>query len=684
MRVLLSTASALAFCIAASPASADEGLWTFDNPPTAKIKAAYGWAPDRQWLNTVQQSSVRLTGGCSGSVVSPQGLVLTNHHCVVGCAQDLSTAGQDYVANGILIDERKNERTCPGQQAEIVTDITDMTPKVRAAIGAATGLDLVKARDAAIGAIESESCPDSATMRCQVVTLYGGGQYKLYKYRKYSDVRLVFAPEESVAQFGGDPDNFNFPRFGLDAAFLRIYENGKPVTTTQHLKWTPRAPQPGEIVFTSGNPGSSQRLATQSQLAFRRDTLAPLTLLYYSELRGRLISAMAGDAEKSRTGSETLFLLENSFKGTYGGWRSLLDPVFAGKLAANETALRAKVAGDAAIGDPWATVDTAMANYSQIYLPFTLLESRPTQLSNLYYYARALVRAGQERAKPNADRLLEYSDARLPLLEKNILDPKPTYPWLEKLVLGYWLSKTREYLTADDPRVKALLGKESPEQVAERLVSGSTLADPAVRKALWDGGLAAIEASKDPIIQQVLATDATPRALRQRYRAEVDGPVTTAQSKLAQARFAAFGDGVYPDATFTLRLSYGKVTGWKEGDREIAPTTNFAGLFDRNTGSDPYKLPPRWIAAKDKLTPTVVLDFSTSNDVLGGNSGSPVIARDLSVIGALFDGNIHSLGGDFGYDPELNRSVVVSTGAVQEALTKVYGANTLLKELAAK
>ena len=682
MRVLLSTVSTLAFCIAAAPASADEGLWTFDNPPTAKIKAAYGWAPDQKWLDTVRQSSVRLTGGCSGSVVSAQGLVLTNHHCVVGCAQDLSTERADYVENGILVDDRKAERTCPGQQAEIVTLISDVTAKVTAAIGSATGLNLVKARDGAIGALETSECTDPATTRCQVVTLYGGGQYKLYKYRKYSDVRLVFAPEESVAQFGGDPDNFNFPRFGLDAAFLRIYENGQPVATTQHLKWTPRAPEPGEIVFTSGNPGSSQRLATQSQLAFRRDTISPLTLLYFSELRGRLISAMAGDAERTRTGNDLLFGIENSFKSVYGGWRSLLDPEFAGKLAANERSLRAKVAGNAKIGDPWATVDTAMDNYSQIYLPYSLLESRAVTGTNLYRNARLLVRAAQERAKPNAERLPEYSDARLPLLEKTVTDPAPTYPWLEKLVIGFWLSKTREYLTADDPRVKALLGKESPEQAADRLVSGSTLADPKVRKALWDGGLAAIEASKDPIIQQVLATDATPRALRQRYRAEVDGPVTAAQSKLAQARFAAFGTGIYPDATFTLRLSYGKVTGWKEGDREIAPTTNFAGLYDRNTGAAPYALPKRWLAAKSKLTPTVVLDFSTSNDVLGGNSGSPVIAKDLSVIGALFDGNIHSLGGDFGYDPVLNRSVVVSTGAVQEALTKVYGANALLKELA--
>ena len=591
--------------------------------------------------------------------------------------------GTDYVANGILVDDRKAERTCPGQQAEIVTAIVDVTPRVKAAIGDATGLALTKARDAAISGIESEGCADKATTRCQVVTLYGGGQYKLYKYRKYSDVRLVFAPEYAIGQFGGDPDNFNFPRYGLDAAFLRLYENGKPLVTPQHLKWAARAPIPGELVFVAGNPGSTSRLLTQSQLAFRRDVQIPATLLYLSELRGRLIGAMIGDAEKTRTGGEELFRLENSFKVYVGQEQSLLDPPFAAKLAASERDLRAKAAGNAAVGDPWASVDAATAAHRAIYAPYTWLETRAEQPA-LLKYARQIVRAAEERPKPSTDRLPDYGDSRLPLLEKTVTDSKPVYPWLEELETSYYLSKAREALTADDPRVKVLLGRDSPETVAHRLVSGTKLADPAVRKALWDGGLAAVRASDDPMIRFVLETDPQARAVRQRYLAEVEGPTAAAQSKLAQARFAAYGDTLYPDATFTLRLSYGTVTGWKEGEHDIAPTTNFAGLYDRATGQEPYALPARWLEAKGRLNPATVFDFSTSNDVIGGNSGSPVVARDLSVIGALFDGNIHSLGGSFGYDPMLNRSVVVSTGAVQEALAKVYRANTLLKELATR
>ena len=669
-----------------SMAIADEGMWTFDAFPSAQVKAAHGFAPDQAWLDHVRLSAARLTGGCSSSVVSNDGLLLTNHHCVVECAQNVSESGHDYVKDGFLADDRERERKCPGQQAEILLSITDVTPKVRASIGAATGEGLVKARDAAVAGIENSGCADKTKERCQVVTFYGGGQYKLYRYRKYSDVRLVFAPENAAAQFGGDPDNFNYPRYGLDAGFLRLYEDGKPLATPTHLRWNPRAPKPGELVFVAGNPGSTSRLFTQSQMANRRDLVFPTTELLLSELRGRLISLMAEDPEKARTGADTLFNIENGYKAYYGMYRSLLDPVFAAKLADAEKQLRARVAANptlaAKIGDPWGEVDRAMAAYRDIYQRYSFLEPRAGFSSDLYAHARTIVRAAEEREKPDADRLPGYTESSLPLLQKQLLDPTPTYPWLEQLKIGFWLSKTREYLTADDPQVKALLGKESPENLARHLVAGTRLADPAVREALFKGGMAAVRASDDPLIRFVLAHDADARAELTRYRAQVDGPVTAAQSRLAQARFAIYGNGLYPDATFTLRLSYGKVEGWNEPGRGmIAPTTTFAGLFDRATGQSPYQLPPRWLAARAKLDPRTVLDFSTSNDVVGGNSGSPVIVADGSVIGALFDGNIHSLGGSFGYDPVLNRSVVVSLGAVDAALRQVYPAPRLLAEL---
>ena len=679
------TAAAAAALALASAASADEGLWTFDAFPAARVQAAYGFAPDQAWLDHVRLSSARLTGGCSASVVSASGLLLTNHHCVADCAQNLSTPADDRLKDGFLADDRIKERTCPGQQAEILTGITDVTGKVVQAIGGATGEALIKTRDAAIAQIESQDCTDPAKQRCQVVTLYGGGQYKLYSYRKYSDVRLVFAPEYAIGQFGGDPDNFNFPRYGLDASFLRLYEDGRPVTTPDHLRWNPRAPRPGEVVFAAGNPGTTFRLFTQSQVAARRDLALPVTLVLLSELRGRLIAEMASDPEKARTGAESLESVENSFKAYYGQNRALLDPAFAAKLADGERDLRSKVAADPAlaakVGDPWGDLARASDAYRALYLRYTLLEPRAGYSSDLYRYAVRLVRAAQERARPNAERLPDYSDSALPLVEKQLLDPEPIAPWLEELKIGFWLSKTREYLTVDDPAVKTLLGPESPEALAHRLVSGTKLADPAVREALFKGGLPAITASDDPLIRYVLATDGQARAALAEYKAKVDGPSIAAQAKLAQARLAVYGSESYPDATFTLRLTYGHVAGWTYQGRTIQPTTNLAGLYDRATGAAPFALPPRWVAARKTLDPTTVLDFSTTLDSIGGNSGSPTIARDGSVIGALFDGNIHSLGGTFGYDPVLNRSIIVSTAAVQEALAKVYHADALLKEL---
>lgn len=671
-----------------SSARADEGMWTFDAFPSAKVKAAYGFAPDQAWLDRVRMSSLRLTGGCSSSLVSSQGLVLTNHHCVRDCAQQLSTKKADYIADGFLSAALTDERKCAGQQAEIVTAITDTTARIQKAIGTATGAALARARDGEVAAIEKEGCKDPATERCQVVTLFGGGQYKLYHYRKYTDVRLVYAPEADAAFFGGDPDNFNFPRYDLDAAFLRLYENGKPVSTPQHLTWAARVPREGELVFISGNPGSTQRLFTQAQMGFQRDVTLPANELFFAELRGRLLGAMEGDAEKTRTGSDQLFGIENSYKALYGRWQALLAPAFADKLAANEADLRAKVKADAAlsgrIGDPWADVAKAMSTYRDIYKPYAFLEARAGALSDLYSEAVEIVRAAQERTKPNADRLPEYQDSKLALLEKQLTDDKPVYPWLEEINIAYWLSKTREALTTDAPQVKALLGKESPEQVAKRLVTGTKLGDPKVRAALFSGGIDAVRASLDPLIQYVLAHDAEARKIRDRYRFEVEAPVLAAQSKIAQARFAAYGTDLYPDATFTLRLSYGAVKGWTYQGVMVKPTTVFAGMYERATGADPFKLPPKVLAAEPKIDKAKVVDFVSNNDIIGGNSGSPILDAKGAVIGAVFDGNIHSLGGNFGFDETLNRSVSVSTMAVEEALTKIYPAPRLIAELHAK
>lgn len=677
----LFASSALALAMSTTPAQADEGMWTFDSFPAAKMKAAYGWAPDQQWLDRVRESAVRLTGGCSASFVSPNGLILTNHHCVASCVEQNSTADDNRLQNGYTAATRDRELKCAGQQAEVVTAISDVTAKVKAAMGSLAGKEAVKARDAAIAAIESESCTDLEKTRCQVVELYGGGQFKLYTYRKYSDVRLVWAPESQAPQFGGDPDNFNFPRYSLDASFLRAYEDGKPVATPAHLKWTGRAPVDGEVTFVVGNPGSTSRLYTLAQLDLERQLELPVRVATLSELRGRLINAMDSDPVKMREGHQALESLENTMKVYLGLQRALNDRQFSSKLAAAEAELRAKSAGNAAIGDPWSDIAKAVEAERDLFIASAF--ATPSR-STLFSYAMALVRAADERAKPNGERLPQYTDSALPLLKKRTLDPRPIYPWLEELYIGWSLSKAREYLGADDPQTALLLGKESPEGLADRLVSGTKLADPAVRQALWDGGKAAIMASKDPMILYARQIDANARAIKERADELVDGPLTAAGAKLADARFAAYGDSLYPDATFTLRISYGKVLGWIERGKQVPTRTTIGGTYDRATGAYPFDLAPAFVKNKANIAMDTTYDFVTTNDIIGGNSGSPVIDKSGAVIGAAFDGNIHSLGGDYGYDGNLNRTVVVSTAAVEEALKHIYPAPGLLAELHGK
>ena len=657
---------------------ADEGMWTFDGFPAKQMRKEYGWAPDQAWLDRVQAASVRLTGGCSASFVSDQGLILTNHHCVASCLYENSTGENDLLENGIITSNRNEERKCAGQQAEVVTDIIDVTDKVKNAIGTATGEALTRARSAQVAAIESEQCSDTETMRCQVVTLFGGGQYKLYKYRKYSDVRLVWAPEDRAATFGGDPDNFNFPRYSLDASFLRAYENDIAASTPNYLKWNPRAPQEGEVVLVAGNPGSTSRLYTQSQLAFERELRLPMTIATLSELRGRLIQAMSESPEKEREGLDLLFGLENNLKVYIGQTKALNDTAFTAKLASAEVELKTRTKDNTDIGDPWAQVDAAMQTYRSFYLP-----ARFTQPDgDLYRYAQSLVMAAIEREKPNAERLPGYSDSALPLMAMRLLDARPVYLWLDELLMAWSLSKAREYLGADDPDTRLLLGKNSPEQLARTLVSATGLADPELRRNLWDGGLAAIEASDDPMIVYARGLEQRQRELRQEVDENYSGPLASAGAKLADARFAAYGDTLYPDATFTLRLSYGQVKAWQERGNQLPIITTLGGTFDRATGNAPFDLAPAFAANEDKIDPSVTYNFVSTNDIIGGNSGSPVIDQAGTVIGAAFDGNIHSLGGSYGYDPTLNRMVSVSTAAVQEALKTIYPAPMLVKELA--
>ena len=672
--------------LAAAPiAHADEGMWTFDNFPAAKVKAAYGVTVDQAWLDHVRGAAVRLSSGCSASVVTGEGLVLTNNHCVADCAQALSSQGRDYFKDGYQVAARTEEKTCSGMQAEILEQITDVTDRVLGAGRGLVGNALVRARTGTNASLEKEACGDDAKFRCEVVDLYHGGQYKLYKYRKYSDVRLVFSPGVPAAFFGGDPDNFNFPRYDLDCAFVRLYEDGKPVSTPDHLKWNASAPLPGAPVFVAGNPGGTDRQLTASQLDFQRTVALPVVVAQYSELRGRLLRFGEENAERKRIAGDLLFGLENSYKVYWGRLQALDDAAFMAKKRTEEADLKVKAKAAAGqlganFGDPWAEIDKAQAAAQDLYIGNRMIERGPSG-SELFSFARALVRAAQERVKPSTERLAGYADSQLPLMEKEVLDPRPIYPDLEQLTLEFWLSKSRESMTADAPGTKLLLGRDSPETLSARLAA-SKLGDPAVRKALWDGGLPAVQASEDPMIQYVLKIDAEARRLRTAYDDRVTGPTTAAAEKIARARFAVYGTSIYPDATFTLRLSYGKVAGWTYRGVIVPPFTDFQGLYERATGQDPFELDARWIAAKDRLTPGKVFDISTTNDIIGGNSGSPLIDAKGEVIGAVFDGNIHSLGGDYGYDPVLNRAVSVSTASISEALRKVYNNDALAQELA--
>ncbi|MFN4295563.1 MAG: S46 family peptidase [Brevundimonas sp.] len=683
------TVSAAALALAAfssSAAKADEGMWTFDNFPVATVNQTYGTNIDQAWLDSVRSAAVRLSSGCSASVVSGQGLVLTNHHCVVSCVQDLSDAQNDYVQNGWMPTTRAEERQCPGVQAQILTNITDVTDQVLSAGAGLEGAAFVQARSEVTRALQEEACGDDDTRTCQVISFYRGGRFALYEYRNYTDVRLAFAPEFQAAFFGGDPDNFNYPRYALDAAFLRLYENGQVVQTPNHLTWNPAPPTEGEPVFVAGNPGSTSRLLTLAQLENLRDQQIPISQLQRSELRGRLIAFGERGDEERRVALDTLFGVENSFKAFYGQQLALNDASFMATKREQEAQLRAAVAADPAlaqrIGDPWTELEAVQSNVEELYLPYRQLESAAGGGSTLYSYARAIVRSAQERARPAGQRLPEYaSETALTNLRRRLADETPVSPELDRVLLSFWLSKTREYLTTDNPSVRLLLGDKIPEVPTERLATGTTLTDLAAHTALLDGGLEAVQASSDPLIQFVLRTEGLGREPRAQWEQRVSAPTGQAAERIAQARFAVYGDSQYPDATFSLRLSYGAVQGWSYRGVDVPPMTYIGGLYERATGAEPYNLAPRWAEAEGRVNKQTVYDFVSTNDIIGGNSGSPVINAAGEVIGTAFDGNIHSLGGAFGYDGELNRTVSVSTAAVTEALRTVYRLPHLLEEL---
>ena len=668
----------------ATPALAEEGMWTFDAFPKEAVKSAYKTAPDDAWLERVRLSSVRLAQGCSGSFVSSDGLILTNHHCVLRCVQQLSSEDSDLVTQGFAAPKRDKERRCPAFEVNQLVEITDVTERVQSSLTGKTGKAFQDARKAVTATIEGD-CAKSEDNRCDVVSLYRGGLYHLYKYRRYQDVRLAFAPEFASAFFGGDPDNFNFPRYNLDFAFLRVYVDDRPLQVKNWLPWSPAGPKENELVFISGHPGSTNRLLTVAQLEYLRDFQHPETLMTLAELRGRLVRMSTEDEEAARIAKGLKFGVENGFKAYRGRREALVDPVFFDEQRRAETQLREAVQKDPElqklVKTAWEDIAKATERKRDMRFAVRHIMAPSAYYSKLFGHARTLVRWAEEKEKPNPKRLPEFAEARLPELKAMLLSKAPIYPRLEAEVLAFAFEQVRRELGPDHPFVGTLLANESPRGLAERLVETSKLFDAEERKRLFEGGPSALSESKDPFIVLARRADPEARQARSTYENEVESVIDQASERIARARFEILGTDVYPDATFSLRLSYGKVTGFPHLGEPVKAFTNFAGLYARATGEPPFRLPERFVQKKDKLNLEQPLNFVSTNDIIGGNSGSPVIDAQGQLVGLVFDGNIYSLGGDYGFDERVNRAVSVHSGAMLEALDKGWGLQPLVKEL---
>ena len=673
------------FVLFSGSALADEGMWTFNNLPLEQINTKYGFKPDQKWLDHVRLSSVRFMDGGSGSFVSPDGLVMTNHHVAVFQIQKLSTPENDLVKNGFYAKTYEEELPTKDLELNVLVDMRNVTERVtNAAKTAADDAEALKLRQKEIAAIEKEA-QEQSKLKAEVVGLYHGGEYWLYLYKKYTDVRLVFAPERQAAYFGGDLDNFTYPRWDLDVTFLRVYEDGKPIKSPDYLKWNKKGAEPGELVFISGHPGSTDRLYTHAQLIYMRDYHYPL---YMESIEDRL-AVLKGYAqmgeEQARQALVLEFALKNSEKAIGGIIEGLNDEQLIAKHKAEEEDFKNRVMSNPELktkyGDTWNNIESLVQKSIK-----GLNQRMYRNMSNdLFGKALSIVRYHLEQNKKDADRLEGYHDSQLESLKFRILSKAPVYKDLEEKLLASGLKRSQEKLGNDDEFIKVVFGAEpSASAIAEKLIKGTKLEDPEYRKKLLEGKKKDIIKSDDPLIQLALKLDPMFREINETYKEEIQGALAKENEKIANARFAVYGNEIYPDATFTLRLTYGNVQGFPINGTMAPPYNTVYGLYDRalsfgNEGD--FELPTRFWLNKENVDLNTKCNFVSTCDIIGGNSGSPTINKNAEVVGIVFDGNIQSLPGRFIYDGRYNRAVSLHTAYIIEALRKVYNADKLANEL---
>ncbi len=681
---------ALGLLLSGAAARADEGMWLFNQPPKKYLKDHYDFDPTDKWLEHVQKASVRFNSGGSGSFVSADGLVMTNHHVGADCLEKLSDEKHNYLRDGFHARTRAEEKGCLDLELNVLMSIEDVTEQVNAAVKPDLKPDeAFRARRAIMAKIEKDSL-EKTGLRSDVVTLYQGAEYHLYRYKRYTDVRLVFAPEQQAAFYGGDPDNFEYPRFDLDVCLFRVYEGGKPAKVEHYLKWSEAGVKKDELVFVSGHPGRTDRLDTMAELEYLRDRGFPYLLqrLYRWEV---LLTAFSQRSdENAREAKEFLFGVQNSRKARDGGLAGLMDPsVMAGKRE-QERRLKEAVADDPKLKDAksaWDRVAEAQKVRRQHIRRYTVLEGGAGFNSTLFQVARTLLRWGEEKEKPNSDRLREFRDSNLPSLKLQLFSEEPIYDNYERVKLADSLTFLAEQLGTGNELVKKVLAGKSPEERAGELIRGTKLKDVALRKKLFDGGKQAVDDSHDAMLELAALVDPEARAERKVIETQVEEVDRQAYAQIARAQYAVEKGNTYPDATFTLRLAFGTVKGYEENGKEVPYQTTFAGLYERaaeHHDQPPFNLPPRWEKAKDKLNLDTPFNFVCTADIIGGNSGSPVINRDAEVVGLIFDGNIQSLVLDFVYTDKQARAVAVCSQAIPEALRKVYDAGELADELTGK